>query len=223
MNATHELCPEERHSIGTTSVQYAHWFLKEMSDEVNQVITAICEEQCMLNYKLLPKHSAASILQSSNKHKKNKDKKKQVGPEEEKPGTESVRKNRENFTRYSVLGSWNLTTCMWAMIPGRSWWLKILCSFWKVCLTDRISFMKIKDLQNIYMVFDILHWNLFSLFTVPVDWISMWLSQIESLIDKFFTIQFSDCHNSIQENLLIRKCLWHMTRYEDVGKIITSL
>lgn len=61
---------------------------------------------------LLPKHSAASILQSSNKHKKNKDKKKQVGPEEEKPGTESVRKNRENFTRYSVVGSWNLTTCM---------------------------------------------------------------------------------------------------------------
>nr|XP_011437205.2 nck-associated protein 1 isoform X42 [Crassostrea gigas] len=103
MNATHELCPEERHSIGTTSVQYAHWFLKEMSDEVNQVITAICEEQCMLNYKLLPKHSAASILQSSNKHKKNKDKKKQVGPEEEKPGTESVRKNRENFTRMDKL------------------------------------------------------------------------------------------------------------------------
>lgn len=84
--------------------------------------------------------------------------------------------------------------------------------------------MKIKDLQNIYTVFDILHWNLFSLFTVHVKlWISMWLSQIESLIDKFFTIQFSDCHSSIQENLLIRKCLWHMTRYEDVGKIITSL
>jgi len=38
----------QRHSIGTTSVQYAHWFLKEMSEEVNQVITAICEEQCML-------------------------------------------------------------------------------------------------------------------------------------------------------------------------------
>nr|XP_022336587.1 nck-associated protein 1-like isoform X3 [Crassostrea virginica] len=102
MNATHELCPEERHSIGTTSVQYAHWFLKEMSDEVNQVITAICEEQCMLNYKLLPKHSAASILQSSNKHKKKQDKKKHAGPEEEKPGTESIRKNRENFTRFTV-------------------------------------------------------------------------------------------------------------------------
>lgn len=38
----------QRHSIGTTSVQYAHWFLKEMSEEVNQVITAISEEQTML-------------------------------------------------------------------------------------------------------------------------------------------------------------------------------
>jgi NCK-associated protein 1 len=38
----------QRHSIGTASIQYAHWFLKEMSEEVNQVITAICEEQCML-------------------------------------------------------------------------------------------------------------------------------------------------------------------------------
>jgi len=38
----------QRQSIGTASIQYAHWFLKEMSEEVNQVITAICEEQCML-------------------------------------------------------------------------------------------------------------------------------------------------------------------------------
>lgn len=84
--------------------------------------------------------------------------------------------------------------------------------------------MKIKDLQKIYMVFDKFHLNLFSLFTVPLELlISMWLSPIESLIDKCFTIQFCDCHKSIQENLLIRKCLWHMTRYEDVGKIITSL
>nr|XP_022336784.1 nck-associated protein 1-like isoform X4 [Crassostrea virginica] len=98
MNATHELCPEERRSIGNTSFQYA----KEMSDKINQVITDICEEQCMLNNKLLPKHSAASILQSSNKHKKKQDKK-HAGPEEEKPGTESTRKNCENFTRMDEL------------------------------------------------------------------------------------------------------------------------
>ncbi|KAK3104202.1 hypothetical protein FSP39_025272 [Pinctada imbricata] len=103
MNATHELCPEERHSIGTTSVQYAHWFLKEMSDEVNQVITAVCEEQCLLNYKLLPKHSASSIQQTVQKNKKKQDKKKEKEKEAEKPGDESVRKNRENFTRMDKL------------------------------------------------------------------------------------------------------------------------
>ena len=51
-------CVPQRHSIGTTSVQYAHWFLREMSEEVNQVITAICEEQCMLSYKVLSKQQS---------------------------------------------------------------------------------------------------------------------------------------------------------------------
>ncbi|XP_033752892.1 membrane-associated protein Hem-like isoform X5 [Pecten maximus] len=102
MVATHELCPEERHSIGTTSVQYAHWFLKEISDEVNQVITAICEEQCLLSYKLLPKHSAATILASAQKNKPTKDKNKKTA-EKERPGEESFRKNRENFTRMDKL------------------------------------------------------------------------------------------------------------------------
>ncbi|XP_076116143.1 nck-associated protein 1-like isoform X9 [Mytilus galloprovincialis] len=102
MNATHELCPEERHSIGTTSVQYTHWFLKEMSDEVNQVITAICEEQCMLSDKLLPKHSADTIIQTAQK-KRPQDKKKKTVAEPIKPGQESARKNREVFTRMDKL------------------------------------------------------------------------------------------------------------------------
>lgn len=55
----------QRHSIGTTSVQYAHWFLKEMSDEVNQVITAICEEQCMLNYKVRTQLSTVGCMPAS--------------------------------------------------------------------------------------------------------------------------------------------------------------
>ncbi|KAK2153078.1 hypothetical protein LSH36_308g01013 [Paralvinella palmiformis] len=102
MQATHELCPEERHSIGTTSVQYAHWFLKEMSEEVNQVITAICEEQSMLADKLLPKNCAAQIAQNVNR-KKNKDRKNKLIQEPEKPGVESLRKHREEFTRMDKL------------------------------------------------------------------------------------------------------------------------
>ncbi|KAK2193376.1 hypothetical protein NP493_13g01015 [Ridgeia piscesae] len=102
MQATHQLCPEERHSIGTTSVQYAHWFLKEMSEEVNQVITAICEEQCMLADKILPKNCAIYIAHSINR-KKNKDRKNKVLQEPERPGAESLRKHREEFTRMDKL------------------------------------------------------------------------------------------------------------------------
>ena len=43
----------QRQSIGTASIQYAHWFLKEMSEEVNQVVTAICEEQTTLADKVV--------------------------------------------------------------------------------------------------------------------------------------------------------------------------
>ncbi|ELU15795.1 hypothetical protein CAPTEDRAFT_228503 [Capitella teleta] len=103
MQATHDLCPEERHSIGTTSVQYAHWFLKEMSEEVNQVITAISEEQTMLADKLLPKNCAAALAQSVNRKKNNKEKRNRIIQEPDKPGTESLRKHREEFTRMDKL------------------------------------------------------------------------------------------------------------------------
>ncbi|XP_074659971.1 nck-associated protein 1-like [Tubulanus polymorphus] len=101
MNATHPLCPEERHSIGTTSVQYAHWFIKEMTEEVNQVITAVCEEQCNMADKLLPKNCAAHIANAVSR-KKNKDRRKLL-PEPEKPGTESYRKHREEFKKIDKL------------------------------------------------------------------------------------------------------------------------
>merc|ERR1719239_762535 len=100
MNATHSLCPEERISVGKTSYQYAHWFLREMSEEVNQVVTNICEESVKMDAKLLPKHSAAIIL-SQRQKPKDKQSKKIIEPE--KPGQESVRKNRENFTRMDKL------------------------------------------------------------------------------------------------------------------------
>ncbi|XP_064603762.1 membrane-associated protein Hem-like isoform X2 [Liolophura sinensis] len=102
MNATHHLCPEERYSIGTTSVQYANYFLREMSEEVNQVITAICEEQSILHYKLLPKHSAALLSQAHQK-KDMKGKVKRQAQDLEKPGEESYRKRREDFKRMDKL------------------------------------------------------------------------------------------------------------------------
>ena len=46
---------------------------------------------------LLPKHSAAAILSQVQKKKKKKEKDKK--PLSEKPGIESIRKNREVFTK----------------------------------------------------------------------------------------------------------------------------
>ncbi|BFZ05028.1 hypothetical protein BsWGS_08068 [Bradybaena similaris] len=100
MNATHSLCPEEYASLGKTSVKYANWFLTELSTEITQVIANIGEETVKLDQKLLPKHSAPIILSQRQKTKDKRDKKIQ---EPEKPGQESVRKNRENFTRMDKL------------------------------------------------------------------------------------------------------------------------
>lgn len=102
MTAAHELCPEERTVIGSTSVQYAHWFLKEMSEEVNQVITAICEEHGQLAQKLLPHCCTSKIVLEKRKPNKVAGKAKGESRSDE-PGEESRRKRREDFTRMDKL------------------------------------------------------------------------------------------------------------------------
>ncbi|XP_017304740.1 membrane-associated protein Hem-like, partial [Diaphorina citri] len=57
-NCTHELCPEERHHIRERSLSVVNIFLEEMSKEAKNIITTICDEQCTLSDKLLPKHCA---------------------------------------------------------------------------------------------------------------------------------------------------------------------
>ena len=42
----------QRQSIGNTSIQYTNWFLKEIAEEVNQVIIAIYEEHCKMGDKV---------------------------------------------------------------------------------------------------------------------------------------------------------------------------
>lgn len=141
-------------------------------------------------FQLLPKHSAASILQSSNKHKKKQDKKKQVGPEEEKPGTESVRKNRENFTRYmytvcrelefsylryqggvndSKSFLFSLLTCTCSLKKRNIYNSDSLLNRWN--LIHKCAYRKIK-ISRAFM-FDKLHWILFSCFTMALE---LWLS-----------------------------------------------
>lgn len=99
-SCTHELCPEERHHIRERSLSVVNMFLDEMAKEAKNIITTICDEQCTMNDKLLPKHCALMISQVVNR--KRKDKKKN-GIEFEKPGTESFRKTREDLTTMDKL------------------------------------------------------------------------------------------------------------------------
>lgn len=71
-------------------------FLDEMSKEARNIITTICDKQCMLSDKLLPKHVAPQIAQVVNKKKR--DKKTKINSEVDKPGAESYRRSREELT-----------------------------------------------------------------------------------------------------------------------------
>lgn len=100
-NCTHELCPEERHHIRERSLSVVNMFLDEMAKEAKNIITAICDEQCKMSDKLLPKYCAILISQQINRKKKDKNKKNAI--EIEKPGKESYRKTRENLTTMDKL------------------------------------------------------------------------------------------------------------------------
>ncbi|CAG0885765.1 unnamed protein product [Darwinula stevensoni] len=85
-----------RHHIRERSVSVVNQFLDEMSKEAKNIITAICDEQCTLSDRLLPKHSATSIAQQVNKKKR--EKMRRIAAETNKPGLESYRKTREALT-----------------------------------------------------------------------------------------------------------------------------
>lgn len=102
IDCTHELCPEERHHIIERSLAFVDIFLEEMTKEARNIITTICDEQCMMSDKLLPKHAVPLIAQVVNKRKKDK-KNKNLGGELEKPGFESYRRTREDLTTMDKL------------------------------------------------------------------------------------------------------------------------
>uniref|UniRef100_A0A672P1W1 Nck-associated protein 1 n=1 Tax=Sinocyclocheilus grahami TaxID=75366 RepID=A0A672P1W1_SINGR len=112
MSCTHELCPEEVSHTDLESVQNAprgvqilslcNMFLDEMAKQARNLITDICTEQCTLSDQLLPKHCAKTISQAVNKKSKKQTGKKGE-PEREKPGVESMRKNRLLVTNLDKL------------------------------------------------------------------------------------------------------------------------
>ncbi|XP_018027145.1 membrane-associated protein Hem isoform X4 [Hyalella azteca] len=97
-SCTHSVCPEERYHIRERSLSVVNLFLEEMAKEAKNIITIICDEQCNLADKLLPKHSVRALFSGKKKEKKKKNE-----VEEQKPGHESYRHSREDLTTMDKL------------------------------------------------------------------------------------------------------------------------
>ncbi|MEQ2307128.1 Nck-associated protein 1-like, partial [Ameca splendens] len=89
----HPLCPEETEILEKRSLRLCVTFLEQIAKQTSSVVLEICAEQRNLNDQLLPKHCAESISAARyRKQKKPMPKKGEV--QKEKPGAESLRKDR---------------------------------------------------------------------------------------------------------------------------------
>uniref|UniRef100_UPI003AAFF040 nck-associated protein 1-like isoform X1 n=1 Tax=Centroberyx gerrardi TaxID=166262 RepID=UPI003AAFF040 len=89
----HPLCPEETVAIEKRSLRLSVTFLEQIAKQTSSVVLEICAEQCNLNDQLLPKNCGQTISAARNrKLKKPVPKKGEV--QKEKPGAESLRKDR---------------------------------------------------------------------------------------------------------------------------------
>ncbi|KAL4655717.1 nck-associated protein 1-like [Arapaima gigas] len=96
---THQMCPEE---VKKRSLKLCITSLDEIARQTCSVVLEICAEQCNLDDQLLPKHCAQTISYACNKkQKKQVPKKGEV--HKEKPGTESMRKDRAIATNMDKL------------------------------------------------------------------------------------------------------------------------
>uniref|UniRef100_A0A672IZM1 NCK associated protein 1 like n=1 Tax=Salarias fasciatus TaxID=181472 RepID=A0A672IZM1_SALFA len=93
----HPLCPEETEALEKRSLRLCVTFLEQIAKQTSGVVLEICAEQHNLNDELLPKHCAESISAARyRKQKKPPPKKGEV--QKEKPGAESLRKDRTILT-----------------------------------------------------------------------------------------------------------------------------
>ncbi|KAM4613658.1 nck-associated protein 1-like [Polymixia lowei] len=93
----HPLCPEETEAIEKRSLRLCVSLLEQIAKQTSNVILEICAEQCNLNNQLLPKNCAETISRARNKkQKKATPRKGEV--QKEKPGAESLRKDRAIVT-----------------------------------------------------------------------------------------------------------------------------
>ncbi|KAM9859039.1 nck-associated protein 1-like [Aulostomus maculatus] len=93
----HPLCPEEMEAMEKRSLHLCVTFLEQIAKQTSSIVLEICAEQCKLNEQLLPKHCAETICAARHrKLKKPLPKKGEV--QKEKPGAESLRKDRTVIT-----------------------------------------------------------------------------------------------------------------------------
>ncbi|XP_061641243.1 nck-associated protein 1-like isoform X2 [Phyllopteryx taeniolatus] len=88
----HPLCPEEEEAIEKRSLRSCVTFLEQIASQTSAIMLEICAEQCNLNDQLLPKHCVEAI--SAARHRKQKKAVPKRGVQKEKPGAESLRKDR---------------------------------------------------------------------------------------------------------------------------------
>ncbi|CAG07078.1 unnamed protein product, partial [Tetraodon nigroviridis] len=89
----HPLCPEEMEAMEKKSLHLCVTFLEQIAKMTSTVVLELCAEQCNLSEKLQPKHCADTISAARRrKQKKQTPKKGEV--QKEKPGAESLRKDR---------------------------------------------------------------------------------------------------------------------------------
>ncbi|XP_043939911.1 nck-associated protein 1-like isoform X2 [Protopterus annectens] len=107
IKSIHELCPEEYPALENRSISMCNSALEEIAKQASNNILEICAEQWSLREKLLPKHSAATISKARTVRMK-KPPARKMEPEREKPGAESLRKDRTIVTNLDKF-HYNLT------------------------------------------------------------------------------------------------------------------
>ncbi|XP_061543206.1 nck-associated protein 1-like isoform X4 [Phycodurus eques] len=88
----HTLCPEEEEAIEKRSLRSCVTFLEQIASQTSAIMLEICAEQCNLNDQLLPKHCVEAISAARYRKQKKAVPKRRV--QKEKPGGESLRKDR---------------------------------------------------------------------------------------------------------------------------------
>ncbi|XP_041837245.1 nck-associated protein 1-like [Melanotaenia boesemani] len=93
----HLICPEEIEALEKRSLCLCVTFLEQIAKQTSSVVLEICAEQRNLSDQLLPKQCAETI--SAARHRKQKKPLPKKGEvQKEKPGAESVRKDRTVYT-----------------------------------------------------------------------------------------------------------------------------